>query len=397
MPTTYRADWVFSPQRPNPIRHGLISVHEGKILSVEPWDHETIDVDLGQSLVIPGLANYHVHLDLGGLHGKLPPPKSFTDWLRQVIAYRRNSDPVEWDRHIEAGIQESIRYGSTHLSDISVGGRSEPFLSKSDIGWDSRLELIGMSEERVELARHQATAWLEKNTKLSPQYFLSPHAPYTVSRSLLSSLLAINPDTPGIVRQVAMHVAESREEIELLENHRGPFKTLLEEMNAWHPDELLGSIDDVIEYLNQFDHALLIHGNYLTREQWKSIRDLTVVYCPRTHAYFGHEPHPYLEMLKDEVDVRLGTDSLASNPDLNLLEEGRFLWRRDREKTPLLGNYLLEMMTLFESAFLPGAPADFAVIPYDSTVSDAWEALWGSTALPSATYRQGRCINSSKE
>ncbi len=229
MATTYRADWVFSPQQPVPIRHGVITVHEGKILSVEPWDHEKVDVDLGESLVIPGLVNYHVHLDLGGLRGKLPPPKSFTDWLRQVIHYRRTTDPREWDQHIEAGIQESIRYGCTYLSDISVGGRSEPLLLTSKSGWDCRLELIGMSEERIELALQKGKAWLEKNT-LPPHYFLSPHAPYTVSRQLLSRLLTLNPNTQAASLQVAMHVAETREEIELLEHHRGPFKALLEEI-----------------------------------------------------------------------------------------------------------------------------------------------------------------------
>ena len=92
-------------------------------------------------------------------------------------------------------------------------------------------------------------------------------------------------------------------------------------------------MDELLQSLRQFKFLTLVHANYLTTEQWQWLNPpLTVVYCPRTHAYFGHDPHPYLEMHADGVQVCLGTDSLASNPDLSILEEARFLWRRDQGK-----------------------------------------------------------------
>ena len=99
MPTTYRADWVFWNDR-KPMRNGLLTIDQGKTVSVKMWSNEKIDVDLGQSLVTPGFFNAHTHLDLGGLHQVIERPTSFTDWLETVVQYRRNSKPQEWDmRH----------------------------------------------------------------------------------------------------------------------------------------------------------------------------------------------------------------------------------------------------------------------------------------------------------
>jgi aminodeoxyfutalosine deaminase len=53
----------------------------------------------------------------------------------------------------------------------------------------------------------------------------------------------------------------------------------------------------------------------------------SVVYCPRTHAYFGHEPHRWREMLARRINVAVGTDSCGSSPDLNLVDDLRLLHR----------------------------------------------------------------------
>ena len=70
--------------------------------------------------------------------------------------------------------------------------------------------------------------------------------------------------------------------------------------------------------------ALVIHGNYLAGDEIDFVaahrERMSLVYCPRTHAYFGHEPYPLAEMLAAGVRVAVGTDSRASNPDLRLLK-----------------------------------------------------------------------------
>ena len=68
-----------------------------------------------------------------------------------------------------------------------------------------------------------------------------------------------------------------------------------------------------------------------------------LVYCPRTHAYFRHEAYPLSSLLESGVRMAVGTDSRASNPDLDMLAELRFLARRHPDVSPAL---LLRMATL---------------------------------------------------
>lgn len=384
MSISYRADWVFTGEG-EPMRDGVVEVHEGVVASVKPWQSGMrVDVELDSSLVTPGLVNAHTHLDLGALRGKLSPPKQFTDWLRQVIDYRRQGNVSEWDRAIEAGIAESLRQGTTWLSDISVGGRSEPLLAQSPLDSEVCLELIGMSDSRIATAIQDATAWLHGASN-GPYRTVSPHAPYTVAYQLLVGLRQMHQHAKPV-----MHVAETKEELELLENEGGPFVPFLQELGAWNPDNLAGSMDELLELLDEFDEVTLIHCNYLTREQWQRLSDdTTIVYCPRTHAYFGHEPHPYLQMLQDGVRVALGTDSLASNPDLSILNECRFLWQRDRSQ--LTGPLLLQLGTQ-QSRLQANQAASFVVIPHDGSAADPWDLLWRGTSPPSAVYLNGAAV-----
>src|SRR5207249_7767144 len=107
--------------------------------------------------------------------------------------------------------------------------------------------------------------------------------------------------------------------------------------------------------LSQVSNLLIIHGNYLplVSGEWSqglsyhspltTHHSPTVVYCPRTHASFGHDGHPFREILARGGRIALGTDSLASNPDSDLLAEARFIHRNHPD---IPGKTLLRMITL---------------------------------------------------
>ena len=127
-----------------------------------------------------------------------------------------------------------------------------------------------------------------------------------------------------------MHLAESREELEWIHSNSGPFREILGEAGAARSREgQRSSILDYLELLAGASRALVVHGNYLTDEELDFIAaraaTMAVVYCPRTHAFFGHQPYPLARMLEMGVPVALGTDSRASNPDLSVLAEMQFV------------------------------------------------------------------------
>jgi cytosine/adenosine deaminase-related metal-dependent hydrolase len=113
---------------------------------------------------------------------------------------------------------------------------------------------------------------------------------------------------------LAMHVAESPEELTLVEQGQGPFRELLERWELWDAPLFpwTDGIDGLLRQLASAHRALVVHGNYLTASQIAFLAtqpQISVVYCPRTHAYFGHPRHPVAELQRAGVRVALGTDS----------------------------------------------------------------------------------------
>ncbi|MEM7806726.1 MAG: amidohydrolase family protein, partial [Planctomycetota bacterium] len=155
----------------------------------------------------------------------------------------------------------------------------------------------------------------------------SPHAPYSVEPQNYRRCLAAAEKRSV---PLATHLAETREEADFLCDHAGPFRELWETIGGWDDDvpTFDGSPVAFAKHLGLLDAAVpvvLAHGNYLEPGDIDLLAAgrASVAYCPRTHAYFGHDPHPLVELLARGVNVCLGTDSRASSPDLDLLAEVR--------------------------------------------------------------------------
>lgn len=354
--TTYAARWIFPVDAP-PLERGTITIRGDRIAAIEPPGVRTPDIDLGNAAILPGFVNAHTHLDLSGARGLCPPSADFTHWLRQVIAYRRGRSADEVQADIAAGLAEALRFGTTLIGDISAGGASWDMLAKSPCRAVVFRELLGLTEERAEQALRDAKAWLAEN-RLTDRLTagLSPHAPYSVRRTVYSVLGTQYVPT-------ATHLAESPAEIELLQHRTGPFVDFLAELGVWDP---AGLVADPLEVIRLLPRGIFVHGNYLDAAT-PFLPAQSLVICPRTHAAFGHPHHPFPKM---NVRLALGTDSLASNPDLDILAEARFLRRHYPEIAPTT---ILRMLTLngaealgfdgITGSLTPGKSADLVVLP----------------------------------
>ena len=130
-----------------------------------------------------------------------------------------------------------------------------------------------------------------------------------------------------------MHLAESREEAELLATGGGPLRSMLENLGAWPtltPPTLL-SAADWITLVAKAPRGLIVHGTFLGDDRRGAAlarlsrhRDrLCVVVCPRTTALLSGVLPPLSLFQSEGVRVAIGTDSRASNPDLSVLAECR--------------------------------------------------------------------------
>jgi cytosine/adenosine deaminase-related metal-dependent hydrolase len=361
--TTFTARWVFPVDTP-PLAGGSVTIEAERIAAVQPQGARTADVDLGNVALLPGLVNAHTHLDLSGLRGQAPPTPDFTRWLRQVIAHRRARTPEQVQEDIQAGLAESLRFGTTLLGDISGDGSSWGLLADAPLRAVVFREFLGLPADRAAAAWERLDRWLASVRDTSTcRRGVSPHAPYSVRSSLFFA--AASAGVP-----VAVHLAETAVEQELLLRRRGPFVPFLRELDVWDPTGLAEDTDHILRLLtNPCTPTLLIHGNFLSATTTIP-RNASIVYCPRTHAAFGHPPHPFCEFLARGVRVAVGTDSLASNPDLDVLAEIRFLHARYPD---VPGATLLRMATLSGAEALgwagetgsltPGKSADLVVLP----------------------------------
>ena len=377
-------------------------------------------VDLGNVAVIPGLVNCHTHLEFSDLDHPLQPPRPFTAWIQTVMGHRRQRGMLA-PEIIVRGLQECSRSGTVQVGEITTEETTLAILEKAPIAITSYREIIGLQPERVGDLLQAAERHLQERTPAiaaaeangratsgdSPlRRGLCPHAPYSVHPELFHKLveLACRRDAP-----LAMHLAETQAEVQLLERGNGSFVALLQSLGLWKPDLFPpgGRVLDYLRPLAETRRALLIHGNYLADEDIRFLAShphLTVVYCPRTHAFFGHRAHPWQELLARGGSVALGTDSRASNPDLSLWNELAFLRRRFAEVNPRV---LLELGTRRAARALgspettgtlvPGSPADLAVVFLKPADGDPFEQLFSEGNRIAATMRAGRWISGSDE
>lgn len=390
MTLTLTARFLFPVAGP-PLAGGVVTIDGPRVAFVGPAGARRADLDLGNAAIIPGLVNAHTHLDLSGLRGQAPPSPDFTGWLRQVIAHRRRRTPAEVEADVRGGLAEAVRTGTTLIGDISADGGSWKALATSGVRSVIFREMLGLPSDRAGAACAAVLDWYGGlPVSLICRPGVSPHAPYSANRGMFN--FAPGPGVP-----VATHLAESPEELELVHRRGGPFVPFLSELGVYSPEGLAASFAEVIQQcLSVQRPALFVHCNYLPPDALQA-PSATVVYCPRTHAAFGHPPHLFRHFLAHGVRVALGTDSLASNPDLDLLAEARFVhrWYPD-----FSGAQLLRMATLSGAEALgwedetgslePGKSADLAVVPLPDRDGEPHELLFGSDSPVSRVMCRGQ-------
>lgn len=383
------ARWVFTAAGP-PIRNGILVMNNGRVVATEQWGSRKPDQDFGNAAILPGLVNAHAHLDLTGMRALARPSPDFIGWLREVISHRRQRSPDQIAEDIREGIAESLRAGTTLIGDMSGDDSSWPELSDAPLRSIVFREMLGLTKDRAEQAWQAAQKWLGACLATPTcRPGLSPHAPYSARVSLIRG--AASTGLP-----IAIHLAETQAERELLVEHAGPFVPFLQELGVWDPLGLAKSPEHVIRLAGGSGPTLFVHANYLAATA--AIPDnASVVFCPRTHHAFGHSLHPAADLLARGVRVALGTDGLSSNPDLSILNEMRFL---DARRPDLAGETILKMGTLWGAEALgwsdlcgslaPGKSADFVVIPLSGPdPSDPHELWLGSADGVTETWWRG--------
>lgn len=321
----YRASWVLPISAP-PLRNGWIAVEDGRVAAVGSGD-QVVDRELGSVAILPGLVNAHTHLELSHMRGRVPAADEFVAWIRDVVA-RRSAQPdprsAEVLAGIDAGIEESLRFGTALVGDIS--NTLVPFeaLVGSDLAGVVFYELIRFNAPDPEGLVAEACARI---AALRPservRASLAAHAPYSVAPALFAAIRRAV-DRSGA--PCSVHLSESRDEVEFLRHGGGAWRDFLTDVGAWDPAWAAPSASPV-EFLDDSGfldrRVLAVHGVQMTASDLARLatRGTTLVACPRSNAHTGAGAPPIAQFYASGVAVAVGTDSLASTPDLSVFAE----------------------------------------------------------------------------
>jgi cytosine/adenosine deaminase-related metal-dependent hydrolase len=375
---------IVVPMAGEPIESGAVAVEENKITSVGRFDdvkrHCSGDVlDLGEQILLPGLINAHCHLDYTGLRGKIPPHRSFADWIRAINAEKAGLTAKDYVTSIREGFVEAQRFGTTTISNLTafpelIAEIDEPirawwFGELIDVRTPDRAESIAdLAVESLKLAKH---------------WGLAPHAPFTASPRLYARCEEI---ARGENVLLTTHLAESREETQMFRDAQGPAFSFLKDIGRSMDDcgketplslfIRTRTIDQrwIIAHLNEIDA-----GDF---ELLATAPKFHLAHCPRSHTFFGHAPFALERLRALGFNLCLGTDSLASNSDLSLFAEMRELLRKEPGLSP---REVLTMATLngaqaisqrdLLGAIRSGAYADLLALPDTPSAADVFEKI----------------------
>jgi aminodeoxyfutalosine deaminase len=409
---TIQARYIY-PVEGAPIRDGSLTIEQGRIAWVGEAKKRRGDLNLGNVAIVPGFVNAHTHLELEELPGNGRPPGGNDDevaWLRRVIEQRRAGTEKSHAAAVARNVKAAVDAGTTLLADTTTAGLSWEFIANAPLRGVVFAETIGLKRDRGLQSSDAAWQWLgsigrEAQVAACARPGLSPHAPYSTSGWLYHK-------AAGSRLPLSTHLAEMPEELRLLKHRDGPLRRFLEDLDAWDEEwEPIGPRPADYVRRGELRNAdwLIAHGTYFEPDDFWQLRPeaapdghrVAVAYCPRTHARFGHAPHPYRALLERGAIVCLGTDSLASSSSLSILDELRFLHSRDES---LSGELLLTMGTLFGAWALraetttgslkPGKSADLAIVPLpDREESDPFNLLFESDFPVISTVFEGDFVN----
>lgn len=316
------------------ISEGSLVIGDGRIIDIGERsnivkNYPGVVERTSDCVLMPGLVNAHMHLELSHLHNISSPVAGgdFTDWVSNLLLQRdrSNLNRSEIISAINAVLLDQNRSGVALIADVG----NEIFSELNDKPADNWPELVRMVEilapnnEAVKVARH-------KIAKLPSYLPLCAHAAYSTSSEVL---VATKARCRRLNHIFSIHTAENSAELEFLRSGLGCFRDFLEKRRSWDGTFTFTEhgFSGTIAY---FDHlglldvqTLLVHAVHVSREELQVAADrgTHVCLCPGSNQFLGVGVAPVENMLAVGILPALGTDSRASNTSLDMWREMRLL------------------------------------------------------------------------
>jgi len=327
------ANYIF-PLHISPLKEGVLQISEkGEIINIFESRTEVPKdkLEILEGILCPGFINVHCHLELSHLKGLLAQKTGLPDFISK-LSRARNVEIAEIKRAIIDADDKMQKNGIVAVGDISNTNNSFFIKEESKILYHTFVELFSINKEKAEIIFEEGMELL-KNCPTPNS--ITPHATYSVSNKLFSLLKEQN--NGGIV---CIHNQETKSEDELFSKGSGALYDFLKQFGRVNKSGMSALQTSLLQMSKQ-SKIILVHNTYTQKEdiEWTKEKNYTIYWCtcPKANLYIENNLPDY--SIFDVSKLCIGTDSLASNSSLSILEEMKEL----KENTDFDLNTLLKI------------------------------------------------------
>ena len=333
---SFRADYVF-PVHADPIKNGVVTLDDhGRIISVSdipPPNLKLSEIEHLKGVLCPGFINTHCHLELSHLKDKLSPGKGLINFIKEIQSVRQ-ADTATVLKAAEKADKEMYENGIVAVGDISNSNISVTIKAKSDIYYHTFVEAFSFMPDKAQETFDKAISLLGefKNQSCS----ITPHAPYSVSKELFRLIKKYSDTHTNLI---GVHNQETEEENKFYRYRLGGFLDLYDYSGmdiSYFKSQARNSLQSILPLLTNKQDILFVHNTYTNLKDIYFIkrfdRKVHFCFCPGANLYIESRL-PKIDLFVDQgFNLTLGTDSLASNNKLCILNEMRLI----QEKFPAI-------------------------------------------------------------
>ena len=327
------ATYVFPGNQP-PLKNGILTFgDDGFLLKIEQQQNlaEQHGLEFYSGILTPGFVNAHCHLELSHLEAKIEEKTGIGGFVGK-ISQLRNFDFGDTGKIMQQADRKMWASGISAVGDISNSTLSIETKLKSKIDYHTFVETFGFHPSRAEKAFDYALFVHQQISALNLKSSVVPHSPYSVSQQLFEKVRKHAIENRSVL---SMHNQESRSEAEFFETGTGGISDHIAgnlgiDTSHWKPTGK-SSLISVLPYLPAENPLLLVHNTFTSEAdieflfENRSRENTFFVLCPNSNLYIENALPPVGLFRKHGLNICLGTDSLASNHRLSVLDEMKTL------------------------------------------------------------------------
>ncbi len=336
----FTADYIFTGYEILPANFVLITNPKGVIIDIQDINNSGDNIEVFKGLLTPGFINAHCHIELSHLKDVIATGTGLVEFVQQVMRHRTSFDEAK-QKAMQNAVQEMYKAGIVAVGDICNTTDSIVVKQQSLLHWYNFIEVSGFIDaaatKRLADIKPVYTNFIANNLT---QTSLSPHAPYSVSKTLFKEL-----NLKTARQLISIHNQECRAENELYQGKDGDFlklyKNLGIDISTFKPTGKT-SLQSWLPYFNKNQSIISVHNSFTSEADIDFYKSLSAInpsfffcLCINANKYIEQMLPPIELLRKNNCLIVIGTDSYASNWQLNILEEIKTIQSATANSIPL--------------------------------------------------------------